>query len=425
MRSVLMGLESIHQPIATESTIYQSPSPEDVFCFSPALAQTSTGRLIATCDLGGPGVGQIDDAVAIRGHPNTMILGKTLISDDLGESWRIGPNFPMRHARPIVIGDTIYILGHRGELGITRSDDDGETWSDVSVLDDEHAWHQAPCAYDIHNGRLCITMEIREPGKTWPGVAPVLMVADTGDNLCHRSNWSFSNPLAYTETMPATDALGIPYYPTGRVVPGRNSGDPCWLESHAIRVHDPRHLLYDPNDRTVYLWMRMHTGLTNIAAIARGVIDANKQPRLELVTTPAGATMALVPCPGGHMKFHIVYDTPSQLYWLLSTNATDSMTRPELLPDDRYSLPNNERNRLLLHYSTNLMDWQFAGVVATGPSAIHSRHYAHMIASSSRDELMILSRSGNQRAQSAHNGNLLTFHRISNFRSLVDSTIRR
>ena len=38
------------------------------------------------------------------------------------------------------------------------------------------------------------------------------------------------------------------------------------------------------------------------------------------------------------MRFHITYDDVSKTYWLLSSQATDSMTRPELLPDDRYNL---------------------------------------------------------------------------------------
>ena len=35
------------------------------------------------------------------------------------------------------------------------------------------------------------------------------------------------------------------------------------------------------------------------------------------------------------------------------------------------------------------------------------------------NDLVILSRSGDQRAKSAHDGNLITFHRVKNFRKLV------
>jgi hypothetical protein len=35
------------------------------------------------------------------------------------------------------------------------------------------------------------------------------------------------------------------------------------------------------------------------------------------------------------------------------------------------------------------------------------------------DDLVVLSRSGDERAASAHDGNLITFHRIRDFRNLV------
>jgi hypothetical protein len=117
------------------------------------------------------------------------------------------------------------------------------------------------------------------------------------------------------------------------------------------------------------------------------------------------------------MKFHILYDKKTARYWLLSTQATDSMTRADRLPSGRYNLPNNERRRLQLHFSTNMVDWCFAGLVAVGPADHASRHYASMVVDGT--DLHVLSRSGDERAHDAHNGNLITFHTIPNFRSLV------
>jgi len=93
------------------------------------------------------------------------------------------------------------------------------------------------------------------------------------------------------------------------------------------------------------------------------------------------------------------------------------MTRPDALPKDRHQLPNNERTRLVLHFSKNMVDWCFAGLVAIGPGNRGARHYASM--DFDGDDLVILARSGDERAQSAHNGNLITFHRVKNFRALV------
>ena len=93
------------------------------------------------------------------------------------------------------------------------------------------------------------------------------------------------------------------------------------------------------------------------------------------------------------------------------------MTRIERLPADRYGRPDNERNRMVLHFSRNMVDWCFAGLVAAGRTGRESRHYASMDVDG--EDLVILSRSGDTRASSAHDGNLITLHRVRKFRELV------
>ena len=42
--------------ISTQETlIYKSISPEDIYCYTPGITVTSTGRLVVTFDLGGKG----------------------------------------------------------------------------------------------------------------------------------------------------------------------------------------------------------------------------------------------------------------------------------------------------------------------------------------------------------------------------------
>jgi hypothetical protein len=127
--------------------------------------------------------------------------------------------------------------------------------------------------------------------------------------------------------------------------------------------------------------------------------------------------MLYVPCPGGQMRFHILYDDVSRLFWLLSSLATDSMTRPDRLPSTRFGLPNNERHILALYTSRNCIDWCMVGLVARGETAQQARHYASMCIDG--DDLHVLSRSGDHRAKSAHDGNLITFHTVCGFRELV------
>jgi hypothetical protein len=184
-----------------------------------------------------------------------------------------------------------------------------------------------------------------------------------------------------------------------------------------VQFVDPDHLWRDPTGRTFHLWARAHTGGSGYACIAKVVEDEQGALTVSLEQAPSGATMLYVPCPGGQMKFHILYDEKTKLYWLLSTQATDSMTRPDRLPDNRFNLPNNERQRLVLHFSKNCIDWVFAARVADTGDFGQSRHYASMVIDG--DDIHVLSRSGDHRAHDAHNGNLITFHTVKDFRALV------
>lgn len=120
---------------------------------------------------------------------------------------------------------------------------------------------------------------------------------------------------------------------------------------------------------------------------------------------------------GGQMKFPVLYDDVTKRFWLLFTQATDSMARADRLPPDRSNLPFDQRRRLQLLFSKNMIDWCFAGLVAVGSVEKASRHYASMAIDG--NDLVILSRSGDDRAKSAHDGNLITFHRVKDFRGLV------
>ncbi len=401
-------------PIASEKVVFASPSPADVFCFSPDILALPSGRLLASLDLGGPGIVRLPGPRSDWGDWGLGNQCRVLASDDGGGNWRELARLPLLHARLIRDGSRLYLLGHVKGIVIAASEDGGEHWSEVKNLGFPGEWHQGVGACHRENGFLYLTMEPRT-GDFWPDVALAVLRARLGSDLLDPGNWLVSNTLPYPAELPST--LGIPFYHAGFLLPEqqrRYCGPPGFLESHVVKIHDRSHNLFE--DNTVHIWMRQHTGMTNIAAIAR-CHDLGDSLVLELVKTPAGAPMLHVPCPGGHMKFHLVFDAASQLYWLASTQSTDSMTRPDLLPDDRFGLPDNERHRLALYFSRNLFDWCFAGMIAIGRTPKCARHYASMAICG--EDLLVIARSGDENAVSAHNGNLITLHRIPHFRSLV------
>lgn len=428
------------QPLAQDHVVlYASPDPANLFAYSPGLCVGPDGNLVATIDLGGPGAKQLEEPIfhrELNGRPSKW-QGRVLRSTDGGETWAEKTRFPFMHARPFVAGDSVYVLGQADDLTIIRSDDGGRTWTEPVALTTGQNWHQAPANVHYANGCVYLVMEQRvsHDVDAWyvAEIAPVLMRAKVDDDLTLRESWTFADTPSFREIVDPEriDYMGIPFFPTEptravKVAPGRYMSPLGWLETNVVQFRDVDHVWADPTGRTFHLWMRAHTGSTGYAAMAK-VVEAGPEAgegamRMLLETVPSGEEIVFVPMPGGQMKFHISYDEDEGLFWLLSTQSTDSMTRPDRLPADRYGLPDNERRRLQLHYSRNMVDWIYAGIVATGEVEQASRHYASMVIAD--DDLLVLSRSGDTQAKHPHDVNLITLHRIENFRELADPVIR-
>ncbi len=405
--------------------VYESPDAATIYAYSPGLVELPGGRLIATMDQGGRGVSKLPnikrDGVTWR--------GRIYASDDEGKTWQFKSDAPMCHARPFTAGDSLYVLGHGGFLVLMGSKDNGETWSDPVRLTESTGWHQAPCNVWYARDKVYLVMERKtDPGaKGWPvaALAPVVMSAPVTADLTDPESWTYSNEYCFRDAVAEfgkPNLVGVPFYKTEQTAPNskgdkRPMSDIGWLETNIVQFGDPNHLWHDPTGRTFHLWMRAHTGSTNLACVAKATEAEDGNLTVTLEKAPSGEPMLYVPCPGGQMKFHILYDEETKLFWLLSTQATDSMTDPAKLPANRFNLPNNERHRLALHFSTNCVDWCFAGLVADSGNAGQGRHYASMAISGK--DLLVLSRSGDHRAKDSHNGNIITFHRVRDFRKLV------
>ncbi|HPK03048.1 MAG TPA: hypothetical protein PLS90_11380 [Candidatus Sumerlaeota bacterium] len=397
------------RPLANAyTTLWHATAPRLKYRRDPALARCPNGRLIAS----GGEIG-------------------IYTSDDHGLSWEFKADHNMSQARPFVAGQSLYLLGHKHDLTILRSDDWGETWDAFpSYLTSGQEWHQAPCNVHYANGYVYIVMERQIPNQLPNGwwyvseLAPVLMRGKVNDDLRVPSNWTFASQVPFYNEIDdrALQHLGIPFYPgyypdRHPIVSGRIFYPAGWLETNVVQFVDPAHQWYDPAGRTFHLFARTHSGRSNLAHVMKVIENDDGSMTTMAQTAPSGVKMHYVPMPGGHIKFHVLYDEETRLYWLLSSQATDSMKRAEMLPEDRFDLPTNERERLQLHFSRNMMDWCFAGLVAVGESSRAARHYASMVIDG--DDLLILSRSGDETAKDAHNGNILSLHTIRNFRALA------
>mgnify|MGYP003717122329 CR=1 FL=1 len=403
--------------------VAESPNPENIPLYNPSIVCLPSGRLIVSYLQSG------------KHDPDVSSKSYILSSDDGGETWQNRAELRMGQARLFLAQDSIYIIGSGRELCISRSDDFGDTWSNPSVLAGG-SWHQTASNFLLAKGNVYLAIEKRTDreiqGWAVGDLAPILMRAKETDDLADAASWTFASELAFKDILPGyrqndpeINWFGVPFYrqsfPRDTILSRnpvtRRFAPMGWLEANVARVVDPNHYWFDPDGNTFHLLMRANTGGTGYAALAKVTENEDGTMTTSLETVPSGKTMLFLPVPGGQMRFHIVYDEASELYWLLGSQATDSMSRAQTLAPERFSLPNNERHRLVLHFSKNLVDWCFAGVVAIGDAPGQARHYAAMAIDG--DDLVVVSRSGDARAKSAHDGNLITFHRVADFRALV------
>ena len=388
------GPSGAGRPVADEQVIASSPAPDSVFLYTPAIAEGLDGRFVVAVDYGGPGTGILDGPRSDFGDYPAGNQIRVYLSDDKGRTWReTATRIPMMHEILFKAGDRLYMIGHSGRLLITRSDDNGETWSEPAVLCPEPRWHQSCTAVDVYDEKVTLVYEKWvADGHPWPGVGPVLMRADEQADLTQASNWKFSDLYDPDADMDAARPSGIP------VVGGKAAGI---LETNVVRIYNPSHPFYDATGKSVVLLSRASAGFPDIGVMLRGYEREDGSLAVGRCHLDSGDVL-FVHIPGANLKFHLVYDPKSELYWLLHSQIDGRM---------------NARRRLALSYSPDLLHWTFAGLVAVGPTDRSARHYATMIVNG--DDLCIVSRSGDEQARNAHDGNIVTFHRVRNFRDLV------
>lgn len=416
----------------TNSIVCRSSDADGIFCFSPGILVLPTGRIICTMDHGGPHAGNLSGPLAY--HYDRIVQGRVFLSDDHGITWRHVHSFPFWQVHIFQTNDCIYALGYDSDIWIIRSQDDGETWSSPSRLTFGKKWHSAASNVWYANGNVYLALEevaiSREDpryGKIWPvaQLKPTLLRASLSSDLMEPESWTFASTFDFEHEIDlnSSDFFGVPFENLSAsevtyLSDGREMQPYGWLETNVVQIFDPNHYWFDPYGHTFHLFMRTNIGLSQYAAMLKVVEHDDGTMETMFERTPSGKRMVFVPMPGGEMKFHMLYDEKTSLYWLLSSQMTNCLKKPgSNYPVKTHLQKRNERNRLQLSFSSNCYDWCHAGIVDMSVDENQSRHYASMAIDG--DDLLVLSRSADAEGKNAHDNNLITFHRIHNFRKLV------
>jgi hypothetical protein len=355
------------------------PKSSGLFLGSPSICIMPNGDYIASCDLN-----SIDGTnITIVNTPQTLIFK----SIDKGMSWtKIATISGQFWSELFYYNDALYVLGTSksgGSIYIRKSIDSGQVWSTPTdstngIIAQDAKYHCAPTPIVHANGRLWRGMEDLMGGGTIWGQSfrSFMLSAPDNANLLLASSWTKSNRLSYNSSYLNGDFGG-------------------WLEGNAVVTQD-----------------------ANLVNILRTNYQLNGDEKASIITISKDGKKAtfdpnkgFIDFPGGCKKFAVRYDSISGKYWSLSNYVPDI---------DKGHNAERTRNTQALLCSTDLYNWSLVGIVLHHPDIdYHGFQYVDFLFEG--NDIVAVSRTayddeeGN--ADSQHNANFFTFHRIQNFRN--------
>ncbi len=355
--------------------INHSPARSERYIGSPSIAMHPGGRYVASNDYFGPG--------GDRGRYNSSVI---FSSSDRGETWEKLASLEGQFWSTLFTHrGTLYLIGTSGKDGditIRRSTDGGRGWTvpegeDSGILA-RGRYHCAPVPVVVHRDRVWRAMEDRNK----EGQRPFMMSAPVDSDLLRSSSWTFSGKL---ESAPHQDHRMR-----------------SWREGNAVVKPD--------GGMAIVMRIGLKDGHSTAALI--DVSDDGRHLRFD----PADG---YVEFPGGTgKKFTIRLDPETERYW--------SVVNP-IQPRDLVHLEPTKagafRNCLAVSSSEDLRRWQVLEIIAYHPEfRNHAFQYPDWIFDG--DDIAAVSRTayddGLGGAANRHDANFMTFHRIRDFRRLVN-----
>ena len=372
--------------------IYKKPDVAGTMVDTPCVVRLASGRLLASNNIDGTwggNVGQGGLDKVFPGGRNYFVHA----SDDDGETWWTLARLPLADGMLLPLPDAVYVLGTgrkgnvRRDVFIARSSDGGQTWTPPVMIHEGPAWNSATGVV-IRGGTL---YRAYDTASHQVDRKLFVLAGDLSKDLLDPRSWRRSNMLGFPG-MPVE--MKRPLYPQYR---------DHWLEANVVDLRGRLALI-----------ARCRVDEYGTCHIA-GVSDLDdRDGKLTLKFSQ------FYPFPGGQQKFHVVYDTKSDLYWMVGNLVTDPQNHTDwfrhLKRRGYKGGAGNERRILTLFYGLDGLNWLQAGVVALAKDPLQSFMYSHMFIDG--DDLLFAVRTSKQGGNN-HDAELITFHRVRDFRSLA------
>ncbi len=386
---------------------------QSVISFHQVAAQDFPGTVIAesasplTRSYASPSIVILPDGNYLASHDFSSTETAVYRSEDRGLTWSFVSLVPDSHwAGLFVHQGKIYLMGTAksfGNIVIHKSEDGGFSWSESpnssTGLLLAGRFHTGPVPVVIHNGRIWRAYEFSPDPDNERDFHAFVLSAPVDADLLNASSWTRSDSLRFDESW-------------------LNAKRPNWFEGNMVVT---------PNGELVD-FMRLETwqavnGDFNIQGSAAGI------PRYEVAAKISvsvdgkhvsfnNTSAEYVHFPGAESKFTIRYDPVSAKYWTITSKITTINPGWET-----FNLPGHQRNVLTLFSSPDLVNWtecykiirwNEGYVVKTWD--VFGFQYADW--QFDGNDIVAVSRTSWYGAR-YHDANLITFHRVENFRSKV------
>ena len=372
------------------AVVFHNPDPER-YVEGPGLARLDDGTLVAVV----PVVPRNEWSAERRAVQSRVHI---LRSSDAGKAWQAVAELPYYSAAPWVHRGALYLFANIGgtksrndDLLLLRSADGGKTWSEPVTLFSGHFWN-CHTGMAVRDERLYWAVDDLSLGKNR---GPRAVVGDLSADLMNPNAWRMSEPVPFP---------GVPDALTNPKFAALTSQ---YLEPNVINVRGQLRVL-----ATVKPKRQSTAGLCAVLDL-----DDDGQ-KLDLKFTQYH------PMPGGQLKFCVIWDEVSQMFWATANLVVDSQGAFDWWAEGEKrgnvafasGVGGNDRRFLMLLYGLDGLNWFQAGCIAQAGKISQSFMYARPVIDG--EDLAIIARSS-VNAPNQHDADYATFHRVRDFRRLA------